>query len=199
MDKPSKTDDQAGRPIKLTPEIQRRLCDALRTGNTRTAAAAHAGIGRATFTEWMRRGRDPQFTRRNKLRADCKDFVDFVGAVTRAENAAEVGCVAVLQKAAHGWPVKKTTTKEAKKFIGKGEDGQPIYATEITTTTVEYVEHDWRAALEWLQRRHPKQWGLRLRIEQMVEDELTGALDRLQTGLDPETYNKVLALISEEQ
>ncbi len=197
MDKPSKTDDQAGRPIKLTPEIQRRLCDALRTGNTRTAAA-HAGIGRATFIEWMRRGQDPRYTRRGKLRADCKEFVGFVDAVTREENVAQVRNVTVLQKAATGWPVKKTTTKSAKKFIGKGEDGKPVYATEITTTVVEYVEHDWRAALEWLQRRHPKQWGLRLRIEQMVEDELTGALDRLQTGLDPETYDKVLALISEE-
>lgn len=197
MDKPSKTDDQAGRPIKLTPEIQRRLCDALRTGNTRTAAA-HAGIGRATFIEWMRRGQDPRYTRRGKLRADCKDFVDFAVAVTGAENVAEIGCVAVLKKAAHGWPVKRTTTKEAKKYIGKTEDGKPTYATETTTTVVEYTEYDWRAAFEWLQRRHPKQWGLRLRIEQMVEDELTGALDRLQTGLDPETYDKVLALISEE-
>ena len=192
------TDRPPGRPAKLTPEIQRRLCAALRAGNTREAAAEYAGIGRATFYEWMGRGCDPTYTRRGKLRANCKDFVDFVDTVTHAENAAEVRCVAVLQKAAHGWPVKKTTTKTAKKVIGKDEAGKPIYATETSTTTVEYTEYDWRAALEWLQRRYPKRWGLRLRIEQMVEDELTEALDKLQAGLTPEIYETVLALISED-
>ena len=188
-----------GRPTKLTPEIQTRLCEALRAGNTREAAAEYAGISRATLYEWIRRGRNPEYTRRGKLRANCRDFVDFVDTLTRAENAAEVRCVAVLQKAAHGWPVKKTTTKTDKKIIGKTEEGHPIYGTEVSTTVAEYTEYDWRAALEWLQRRYPKRWGLRLRIEQIVEDELSEALDKLQAGLDTETYEAVLALLSEGQ
>ncbi len=122
--------------------------------------------------------------------------MDFLDTVTRAENAAEVRCVAAIQKAAQGWPVKKTTTRTDKKIIGRDDQGNPVYGTETSTTVVEYTEYDWRAALEWLQRRYPKQWGLRLRIEQIVEDELTEALDKLQAGLDEQTYETVLALIS---
>ena len=186
-----------GRPTKLTPEIQQRLVEALRAGNTREAAAAYAGISRSTFYNWLERGRNPRMTKKNRVFKADKGFLDFLDIVTRAENQAEVRCVAVLQKAAHGWPVKKTTTKTDKKIIGKTEDGHPIYGTEVSTTVAEYTEYDWRAALEWLQRRYPKRWGLRLRIEQIVEDELSEALDRLQAGLDKETYETVLALISE--
>ena len=177
-----------GRPTKLTPDVQKRLCDALRAGNTRQAAAAYAGVHRSQFYRWLERG---EKAKRGKFR-------DFRDTATRAENAAEVRCVAVLQKAAQGWPVKKTTTKTSKKIIGRDEAGNPVYATETSTTVVEYTEYDWRAALEWLQRRYPKEWGLRVKIEQIVEDELSEALDRLQAGLDAETYETVLALISQE-
>ena len=100
-----------GRPSKLTPEIVERLCDALRAGNTREAAAAYAGIARSTFYDWLRRGANPRRTIRGKIFKADEAFSDFSDTVTRAENAAEIRCVAVLQKAAHGWPVKKTTTK----------------------------------------------------------------------------------------
>ncbi len=188
-------DNRTGRPTALTAEIQTRICEALRVGNTRTAAAAHAGIVRATFYNWLDRGANPRRTTRGKIFKADEDFLD---TVTRAENAAEVRCVAAIQKAAQGWPVKKTTTKTDKKIIGRDDQGNPVYGTETSTTVVEYTEYDWRAALEWLQRRYPKQWGLRLRIEQIVEDELSEALDKLQAGLDPETYETVLALISQE-
>ena len=191
------TDRSTGRPTKLTPEIQRRLCDALRAGNTREAAASYAGIARSTFYNWLERGRNPRRTTKGRVFKADKGFLDFLDTVTRAENEAEVRCVAVLQKAAHGWPVKKTTTRTEKKIIGKTKAGRPLYGTETATTVVEYTEYDWRAALEWLQRRYPKRWGLRLRIEQIVEDELTEAMDRLEAGLDRETYEAVLALISE--
>ncbi len=84
------------------------------------------------------------------------------------------------------------------KITGDGDQGNPVYGTETSTTVVEYTEYDWRAALEWLQRRYPKEWGLRVKIEQIVEDELSEALDKLQAGLDEQTYETVLALISED-
>ena len=119
--------------------------------------------------------------------------------------------MALIQKAAQGWPVKKTTTKTEKRVIGKterpnpkaGQKGKPdtitspVYAVETTTTTTEYTEYDWRAALEWLQRRYPKDWGLRLKIEQIVEDELNGALDRLQARLPAEAFRRVLEALEQ--
>ena len=53
LDSPKPASPTTGRPVKLTPEIQQRLCDALRAGNTREAAAQYAGIARSTLYEWL--------------------------------------------------------------------------------------------------------------------------------------------------
>ena len=72
----------AGRPTKRTPEVQRRLCDALAAGNTRRAACAFAGISDETLARWQSR------------------FVDFADAVKKAEGDAEVRNVAIIARAA---------------------------------------------------------------------------------------------------
>jgi transposase len=46
----------AGRPSKLTPEVQEKILNAIRTGAFIETAAAAAGIHRDTFYEWMKRG-----------------------------------------------------------------------------------------------------------------------------------------------
>ena len=46
-----------GRPTKLTPERQARVCDAIRAGVPPETAAAYAGIDESTFYRWMQRGR----------------------------------------------------------------------------------------------------------------------------------------------
>ena len=38
-----------GRRPKLTPELQAKICDAIRAGNYLEAAAEHSGIGKSTF------------------------------------------------------------------------------------------------------------------------------------------------------
>ena len=91
-----------GRPAKLTPEIQARLVEALRAGNTRDAAARRAGIVRSTFYEWLERGRNPEYTRRGKLRANCKDFVDFADTVL-----ALVGLIGGILGLLWGWKSHK--------------------------------------------------------------------------------------------
>ena len=200
----------AGRPTKLSPAVQSRICDALRAGNTRKAAAEYGGVTESTFYNWLERGRNPRMTKKNRVFKADKGFLEFLESVTRAENEAQVRNVAVLQKAAQGWPVKKTTTRTEKKIIGKveienpnkGKKNQPdtilspVFATETTTTVVEYTEYDWRAALEWLQRRYPKDWGLRVRVEQILEEELNDALNTLQQRLSPGDYQKVLEALA---
>src|SRR5262245_3890526 len=73
-----------GRPCKLTPEVQERLCTAVRVGNYYEAACAYAGVSYKVFREWMIRGRR---ARRGKFR-------DFREAVLRAEADAEATVVA---------------------------------------------------------------------------------------------------------
>lgn len=46
-----------GRPAKeLTPEIQKKICDALRVGNYLETAAAYAGIHKPALYKWIKQG-----------------------------------------------------------------------------------------------------------------------------------------------
>jgi transposase len=70
------------RPTKRTPELERRLLDALRAGNTRRAACAYAGVEQHTFQRWLLR------------------FAHFAQAIEKAEADAAVRNVAIIQQAA---------------------------------------------------------------------------------------------------
>lgn len=80
----------AGRPTKLTPEVQQRVVDAIRGGNYREVAARWAGIGERTLQAWMV-GRKPHHR-------------EFQRAVLEAEQAAEIRAVALLMQAAASDP-----------------------------------------------------------------------------------------------
>jgi hypothetical protein len=71
-----------GRPTKRTPELESRLLDAIRAGNTVRAACHYAGIGVQTIADWQRR------------------FRDFRDALEKAEADAEVRMVAEISQAA---------------------------------------------------------------------------------------------------
>ena len=79
-----------GRPTKLTPETQARICDALRAGNYLETTAAYAGIDRTTLFDWLRRGR----------REPSGIYHDFVRAVDKAMADAEIRDVSLIAKAA---------------------------------------------------------------------------------------------------
>lgn len=146
---------QKGRPTKHTPEVTARICQALRTGNTRQCSALYGGITKQTFYEWL------------------NNIPDFSDAVTRAEAECEAENVAILKKAAVGWDTKTTRTKtktyqevvngtDGKPLAGK--DGQPVTKTITETETVVTSGHefDWRAPLEWLKRRRRDDWSERI-------------------------------------
>ena len=79
-----------GRPSILTPDVQRRLCEAVGAGNTRHDAAEYAGIGESTLRAWVAKGKRQ---RRGKFRV-------LLAAVKKAEADAVVRNVAIIQKAA---------------------------------------------------------------------------------------------------
>lgn len=49
----------AGRNTKLTPEVTRIICDAIRNGAFDYVAAQAAGISRVTFINWMNAAQEP--------------------------------------------------------------------------------------------------------------------------------------------
>ena len=77
-----------GRPSKLTPEVTKRLTEAIRAGNYYEAACGYAGIGYSTFRAWMVRGE----------KAKSGKYREFMEAIKKAEHEAEVRMVAMWQK-----------------------------------------------------------------------------------------------------
>lgn len=159
-----------GRKTKRTPEVEQRIFDALRTGNTRKDASHYGGISQETFLQWFHR------------------FPEFAESVTRAESDAAIRNVAMLQKAATGYD--KTETKTVQKIAfrereilhpdGRRETIKEPYPYTETTTTVS-KEFDWRAAESWLKRRRRDEWGDSLAFGKMSDEQLisyiTGSID----------------------
>jgi hypothetical protein len=81
----------AGRPTKLTDELQAEIVNYLKTGNYIETACALAGISKSTFYSWLNKGKNS--TRTNK-------YSRFTDAVERAQAWAEARLVALISKKA---------------------------------------------------------------------------------------------------
>ncbi len=69
------------RPSKRTPEVEKRITDALTAGMSRKGASEYGGIDQGTLENWMRR------------------YSDFSGAVVAAEAACEFRAVLTIRQA----------------------------------------------------------------------------------------------------
>jgi hypothetical protein len=91
----------AGRPTKLTPEVQGRIVQAVAAGNYYEAAAAYGGITYVTLTFWMNRGEAEAKRLEESAHAKPKEreapFLAFFNAIQEAEAKAEVRVVAQWQ------------------------------------------------------------------------------------------------------
>lgn len=88
----------AGRNTILTPEVQERICQALKAGNTRRASALFAGIAESTFYLWMDKAN--KAINADEERENDVLYVEFMEAVARAEADCEVWHVANVRKQA---------------------------------------------------------------------------------------------------
>lgn len=77
-----------GRPTKLTPEVQKRIVDAIAAGNYYETAAAYGGVSYDAFNEWMTKGA-----------SGAGPYRQFRQAVEAAAAQAEVSVVAQWKKA----------------------------------------------------------------------------------------------------
>jgi len=81
-----------------------------------------------------------------------------------------------------------------KKFVEAVEKAQREAEARDVALIAKQAPTDWRAAAWRLERRAPRRYGQRVQIS--IEEELEAALDHLKAGLDAETYEKVLQLLS---
>jgi transposase len=94
----------AGRPSKLTDDVQERLLRMLQAGVYQDAAADAAGVGRSTYYAWLERGRRERERlagdARRKAKPDERRYLDFLDAVETARGTAEVRYTLAIQQAA---------------------------------------------------------------------------------------------------
>jgi hypothetical protein len=82
----------------LSPEVQERICNAIRAGNYYRAACRYGGIDYSNFRDWMLKGQ----------RARSGVYRQFHDAVLRAEADAEVAVVALWrQQIPENWPAAR--------------------------------------------------------------------------------------------
>ena len=81
-----------------------RVAEATRAGLSASAIADYAGIGRSTFFEWMRRGREAGEALDAGLSIESSEhpFLDFVDEFRRVQATTEVEALAVIGRAADG-------------------------------------------------------------------------------------------------
>jgi transposase len=140
----------AGRPTKLTPELQAELCRLLEEGQHIQTACALVGLPISTFNDWVARGEG----KHPKLKA-TKEFSEFSDAIKRARASAETVFVDRIKKAGEGGAILSVekTTRLAK-------DGGEIVSEKIV-----YSQPQWQADAWYLERSYPDRWG---RIRQDV-------------------------------
>ncbi len=92
--------------IKLTTEIQQKICDAIRAGNFLVTAAVYAGVGKTALHEWLKRGANE----------DKGIYRDFVAGVEKANADAETRAVLLVIKSASAGSLQASTWFLERKF-----------------------------------------------------------------------------------
>lgn len=125
------------RSSKLTPDVQKKIIEAISLGNYQDVASQYAGIDRATFYRWMEKGK----------RDDADPlYADFAHAVDEAKASAEVRAVVIINRAASegtwqaaAWWLERTRPKMYGRFDRNevsGPDGSPV-RIDVSTEDLE--------------------------------------------------------------
>jgi len=137
-----------GRPGKLTPELQKKICAYIAAGNYLITACRAVGIDKATYLHWLERA-EVEATNGGGI------YNDFLIAVKEAEAKQEAAIVARL--------VDASMPGVRKKVVRTDEKGG------ISTEEVE-TGGEWLAAATYLERRHPERYGRKDRTAITIDE-----------------------------
>lgn len=132
---PTTTKRPMGRPDKLTREVQDKIVVYLKRGNYLETAAALAGVSRQAVRNWIQRA--------NEAKAP-KKYKDFLVAVDAAIAYAEDNDITIIDAMSKGWKAQHDSK------------GNVIRAERAP---------NWKAAAWKLERRHPRRWANKERLE----------------------------------
>lgn len=137
-----------GRPTRLHPQLQERICDSIRVGNFVETACVANGVSKAVFYVWQKKGRDAKALLMAGLDIDPADraYVEFLDASEGARAEWENRFVETHARLALGGEVISVTEHY-------GED------EVVVGRTIKFARPD-RQALEWhLVKGLPATWG----------------------------------------
>ena len=150
-----------GRKTKLDADMIERICELIKLQCSWSQIGYIVGVDPRTLRNWRERGGQEKTKRGDKI------YREFVEEINRAEAEMYQEAVSVFRNAIRGG--EKILNKEIIM-----ENGIPVR----TKITEKELAPNWKAAVEWLSRRHPETWSryetLRLETDLRVEVESLG-------------------------
>lgn len=156
----------AHRPSKLNPAMITKIAEGLRGGGYREVVAAHAGIAVSTLYAWLERG-EADLATRDRLEAE---------GATDAEIDATRTLFSELSEAA--------TRAEAEAEL------------EASALILSAAKDDWRAAAEFLRRRHTKRWTATERLEVEGDHRVHGGV-AVHVTPEPERQEEIARILDQ--
>lgn len=103
-----------GRPPRLHPKVQETICDFIRRGAPKYAAAKAAGIDVSTLNNWIGRGEEARVNALNGIEVPTSEraYFLFLLAVEEARGQGEVVVAAKMREVAMGEAVRRVTIEE---------------------------------------------------------------------------------------
>lgn len=144
-----------GRPTKLTPELQEKLCNLISRGFQLERAAELAGIGKTTFFKWKEKAKT----------AKSGTYREFREAIKEADAQAEILHLENIRKAALGGAEQEEVVTETE----EGERGSGEYTKKRVTK--KRAIPIWQASGWILERRFPERWARDKALQNSEENE----------------------------
>lgn len=162
-----------GRPpiMELRPELIEKIEQAVKIGAPVLTAAALQGLSYDTVRSWVVQG----------AKQPDSIYGQFIRSINKAISEWEIGDLAVIHRHANGSPAqyemevvrdskgevvyapdRRTGESVPLMQIARDPEGYPIIKTHA-------IKSDWRAAMERLSRRKPRNWGRRDQVSVTVE------------------------------
>lgn len=182
----------AGRQSKLhrdaevnNGEMLKAVCKLLAQGVTDRETCAQIGISPQTFYTWLQKGSVEQ----------AGVYREFLDAVTRARSEATVKAIDAFRSGLAPTTVKEEVIETVSE-TRLDKDGNPYQYTKTVTRQKRVVQPpDWRAGMEWLQRRDKANWSAR--VEQVEPDEDAQLIADIRTGVI--LFGELVAAFDEDE
>jgi hypothetical protein len=156
----------AGRPTKLTPEVQQTIVEILRNCGTRTAAAGRANVNMVTFLDWLRRGAE----------TGSGIYFEFLKAVRDAEAQAILFAVRTVRLSiAGGWH----------KVLVRDKDGNYVFKRDPATGEI-LRDAQGRPEAEFVDEyREPSSADARWFLERRAREDFGGGSEGVTVNVNP--------------